>query len=147
MQIKIFSIPIPGGEAINEEMNKLLRSKKVLQTESELVNTENGTFWCFCIKYLDDVSGTFRKTKVDYREVLDDECFQRFSDMRKIRKALAQKEGIPAYAIFTDEELAGLAKLKTRTTATMKTVPGIGEKKIEKYGDYFSATIPNPVSR
>jgi len=53
MQIKIFSIPIPGGEALNEEMNLFLRSKKVLHVDSRLVNHAQGAFWCFCIKYLD----------------------------------------------------------------------------------------------
>ena len=136
MQIKIFNIPIPGGEEINEEMNKFLRSKKVLQTESQLVNNASGAFWCFCIKYLDEAPQGTRK-KVDYQQVLDQESFQRFTAMRKVRKQLAQDEGIPAYAIFTDEELAGLAQLEALTPATMRSVKGIGEKKIEKYGNHF----------
>jgi superfamily II DNA helicase RecQ len=136
MQIKIFNIPIPGGEEINEEMNTFLRSKKVLQTENHLVSNDNGNFWCFCIKYLNEAPQGKRQ-KVDYMEVLDKETFQRFADMRKIRKQLAQEEGIPAYAIFTDEELAGLAKLEALTPAAMRSVKGIGEKKIEKYGRHF----------
>jgi hypothetical protein len=31
MQIKIMTVPIVGGEAANEELNLLSRSKKVLQ--------------------------------------------------------------------------------------------------------------------
>ncbi|MFQ5447469.1 MAG: HRDC domain-containing protein, partial [Saprospiraceae bacterium] len=128
--------PIPGGEDMNDEMNKFLRSKKVLQTENHLVSNGNETFWCFCIKYLDEAPQGKRQ-KVDYRQVLDEESFQRFAHMRQIRKQLAQEEGIPAYAIFTDEELAGLAQLEVRTPATMRSVKGIGEKKVEKYGEHF----------
>ncbi|NUQ25707.1 MAG: HRDC domain-containing protein [Saprospiraceae bacterium] len=138
MQIKLFTIPIYGGEAITEEMNAFLRSKKVLQTEQQLVSNERGACWCFFIKYIDDHAATDSgKKKVDYREVLDEATFQRFSKLREIRKSLATQEGLPAYAIFTDEELAELAKLEVINAATMKSIKGIGEKKVERYGSQF----------
>jgi hypothetical protein len=49
MQIKIYTIPIPGGEALTEDMNVFLRSKKILQMENELVSTPQGAHWCFCM--------------------------------------------------------------------------------------------------
>jgi superfamily II DNA helicase RecQ len=57
-----------------------------------------------------------------------------FSRLREIRKALATDDGVPAYAIFTDEELAGISRLPELTESGMKTVPGIGEKKVARYG-------------
>lgn len=141
MQIKIFNIPIPASEAMTEEMNVFLRSKRILQTESHIVNNGQGSFWSFCIKYLDhSSSSTVNKTKrkkIDYKEVLDEISFQRFARMREIRKELAKEEGIPAYAIFTDEELAGLAKIENLTPQAMQSVKGIGEKKVAKYSSYF----------
>ena len=44
MQIKIFTIPIMGGEKLLEEMNVFLRSKKVLQVEQHLVQEVGGLF-------------------------------------------------------------------------------------------------------
>lgn len=35
-------IPIPGGEAINDDLNALLRSKKVLEVESQVVSSAHG---------------------------------------------------------------------------------------------------------
>ena len=140
MQIKIFNIPIPGGEAMTEEMNIFLRSSRVLQTESHIVNNGQGSFWSFCIKYLaasSSTGGSTKRKKVDYKEVLDEISFQRFARMREIRKVLAKDEGIPAYAIFTDEELAGLAKIENLTPAEMQTVKGIGDKKVAKYSSHF----------
>ncbi len=136
MQIRIFSIPIPGGEKLNDEMNQFLRSKRVLQVGNQLVTNENGTFWCFCIKYLEDAVKSKRQ-KVDYRSVLDKESFNRFSKMREIRKKLAQEDGIPAYAVFTDEELAELAAKVRLDKRSMLEIRGIGQKKIEKYGPHF----------
>lgn len=53
MQIKIFTIPIMGGEKLTEDLNAFLRSRKILQTESQLVQDGQGAFWCFCIKYIE----------------------------------------------------------------------------------------------
>lgn len=138
MQIKLFTIPLLGGGALNEDLNVFLRSKKILHIEHHLVNNEQGNFWCFCIKYIEDktISDTV-KTKIDYKEVLDATSFERFSNMRAIRKEISQKEAIPAYAIFTDEELASIAKIENLDAVSMQKIKGIGEKKIEKYGQYF----------
>jgi len=139
MQIKIFTIPIMGGEALTEEMNSFLRSKRVLQVEQQLAGQGQGTAWCFCIRYVEDNS-PFRgaKEKVDYREVLDPESFERFSTFRKIRKEIADDEGVPAFAVFADSELAEMAKIPDLSATSMKAVRGIGEKKIEKYGRFFT---------
>ncbi|MBL7792550.1 MAG: HRDC domain-containing protein [Saprospiraceae bacterium] len=138
MQIKLFTIPIYGGEAITEDMNAFLRSKKVLQTEQHLVSNERGACWCFFIKYIDDLAATDTgKKKVDYKEILDEATFKQFSKLREIRKSLATQEALPAYAIFTDEELAALAKLEVINAATMISIKGIGEKKVERYGSHF----------
>ena len=74
---------------------------------------------------------------MDYKTVLDENTFLKFSILREIRKKIALDEGIPAFAIFTDEELAGLAKLPEITPKSMGSIKGIGEKKIEKYAKFF----------
>ena len=138
MQVKIFTIPIPGGEALTEDMNVFLRAKKVLEVTDHLVSTKRSAHWCFCIKYLDDVTASDLRPRVDYRTQLDEASFQRFSRMRVLRKQLAKDEGIPAYAIFSDEELSELAKIEILTPASMRSVKGVGEKKVEKYGTIFT---------
>lgn len=139
MQLKIFTIPIIGGESQNEEMNVFLRSKKILETEKVFHSTTTGACWSFCVTYLDETLALAdkEKVKIDYRQTLDEATFKRFSRMREIRKQLAQEEGLPAYAIFLDDELALLAKLDELTAVKMKTIKGIGEKKVEKYAQHF----------
>lgn len=139
MQIKIFSIPVVGGEDVNEALNLFLRSKKILQTEAHIVNNNGSAFWSFCVKYLEDIVGASasertERTKIDYRDVLDEATFKRFSKLREIRKQLAQDDAVPAYAVFTDEELSNIAKLPELSLSKMKTIKGIGDKKVEKYG-------------
>ena len=137
MQIRIFSIPIPSSETESQELNKFLRSNKILKVESELVQAGKEAFWSFCVRYLEETAKVKKEKKVDYKEVLDTDTFARFSELREIRKRIASEEGIPAYAVFYNEELAKLAKYDHLTLARMKEVKGIGEKKIEKYGKHF----------
>lgn len=139
MQIKIFTIPIMGGEMLADEMNVFLRSKKVLQVKEHLVNHDSeGVFWCYSVRYVDDVAAAEReKVKVDYREVLDEASFRRFSALREIRKRVAQDDAVPAYAVFTDTELAELSKVETLTDKTIRQLKGVGEKRVEKYAHHF----------
>jgi superfamily II DNA helicase RecQ len=139
MQIKLFTIPISDNGAMLDEMNRFLRSKKVLEVQSELISNTNGASWCFCIRYLESqfTPTTKVRKKIDYKHVLDDATFQKFSKLREIRKKVAAEEGIPAFAVFTDEELAGMAKLEVITPKSMLSIKGIGDKKVERYAEHF----------
>jgi superfamily II DNA helicase RecQ len=146
MQIKIFTIPAMDAQGMTEEMNAFLRGVRVLEIKKELVRLDDGTFWSFCITYLpvnpfprENVvgGGVNRKEKVDYKQILPEDVFVRFERMRRIRKQLADAEAIPAYAVFTDSELAEIAKSDSLTTSSLKSVPGVGTKKVEKYGADF----------
>lgn len=143
MQLKFFTIPILGGEAMANELNVFLRSQKVLECEKHFSVVGQQAFWVVCVSYLaQSDSPTFtanyeKAAKIDYRQVLDEASFQRFAKLRDIRKAVSTEEAVPAYAIFTDEELAGLAKIEPLTAAKMLTVKGIGEKKVARYAPFF----------
>lgn len=88
-----------------------------------------------------------KKARVDYREVLDESTFKRFSQLRQIRKKVAQEDGVPAYAVFTDEELAALARVPKLTAEAMQSVKGIGEKKLARYGRFFVEDCSQPVAK
>ena len=53
MQIKVSSVPVVGGEAENDELNAFLRGNKILQVEQQLVSGAEGTYWSFCIRYIE----------------------------------------------------------------------------------------------
>ncbi len=140
MQIKLFTIPIGDNGTAVEEINRFLRGNKILEVQNQLISNEHGAYWCFCVRYIERTfipgSGT-SKEKIDYKQILDEATFQKFSKLREIRKKVAADEGLPAYAVFTDEELAGLAKLETITEKTMLSVKGIGDKKVERFAKHF----------
>ena len=139
MQIKLFTIPVGDSGAALDAMNRFLRGNKILEVQNQLISNENGAYWCFCVRYIEKAFALARevKAKVDYKHVLDEATFQKFSRLREIRKKVAADEGLPAFAIFTDEELAGLAKLDVITPKTMLSIKGIGDKKVERFAKHF----------
>lgn len=138
MQIKIFSIPLIDSIEPQIELNQFLRSHRVVEVRKELGVQNCNHYWTFCITYLDDAKVLkVGATKIDYKQVLDASAFERFSQMRKIRKGLAQNDAVPAFAIFTDAELAEFSKHEQLTLSIMRSVDGVGEKKLEKYGKFF----------
>jgi len=137
MQVKLFFIGIAGFEQGNDEVNKFLRSKKVVNIESHFVSHDKYCGWAFTVQYLDTTQNTITaspKEKIDYKNVLDEATFEKFSKLREIRKQLSEEEAVPAYAVFTNEELAEIAKLEELTEKNMLKIQGIGEKKVERYG-------------
>lgn len=71
-------------------------------------------------------------------EGVDRELFDR---LRSIRRELAEERGVPAYVIFGDQTLRGLAKHKPQTLGEMLEVKGVGQRKLEDFGAQFLAAI------
>ena len=64
-----------------------------------------------------------------------------FARLRERRKELAAKEGLPAFAVCTDEQLAAMAKLERPDRAALKRIEGFGEGKAEKYAEALLAVM------
>jgi superfamily II DNA helicase RecQ len=117
-------------------MNGFLQSHKVLKVEQHFYPTSSGAAWCFCVSYipsLAQVPAIQRKT--DYKEILSEAEFNIFSRLRSIRKEISAKDSVPAYAVFTDAELADMSRLEAISIVNVKKIPGIAEKRMEKYGN------------
>jgi len=135
MNIKTFTISIFDDGSMQEELNRFLSGNKIIDITQEMVQLNNGAYWCFCVKYLNRAVSrqSNSKTRVDYREKLDDVTFKKFSKLREIRKQIAATDAVPVYMVFTDEELAAIAKMPVIIPKDMLKIKGIGEKKVEKY--------------
>lgn len=141
MQYRFFTIQAFDSEAATEDLNRFIRTHRVLEVQQEFVSAQNGGYWYFSIKYIHGDNPTFyqdKKEKTDYRKLLDKDTFDVFEKLREYRKKIAEDDAVPAYAVFTDAELSEIAKLKEITEKQIKKINGIGEKKTEKYGNLLS---------
>lgn len=116
MQIKLFTIAASDSGEQLQTFNAFLANHKVLEVEQKFFQNEKGAYWCFCVRYLEGLqpqkqAQTGFKQKVDYKEILNEQEFAVFSLLRQGRKQIAAEDAVPAYAVFTDEELAAIVKL------------------------------------
>ncbi len=64
----------------------------------------------------------------------EEDLFQR---LRVLRKELADRQGVPAYIVFSDKVLREMATRRPATPSEMLGVPGVGPTKLERYGKAF----------
>jgi ATP-dependent DNA helicase RecQ len=64
-----------------------------------------------------------------------------FDALRACRRELAKAQGVPPYVIFHDSTLRDMAALKPRNRSEMGQVSGVGERKLDAYGDAFLDAI------
>jgi superfamily II DNA helicase RecQ len=152
MQLKLFMLPVKNFTAAEGEMNAFLRSHRVLTVKKEFVGDGDNSFWTFCVEYLESAPGATGgnslsgRPKVDYKEVLKPEEFEVFSRLREWRKGVAEKEGVPVYVVFSNEQLAQAVQKKVSSKAALKEIEGVGDSRVEKYGAaVLERLVFNPV--
>ena len=64
-----------------------------------------------------------------------------FDALRACRRELAQEAGVPPYVIFHDSTLREMAEQRPSTLRELSRVSGLGQKKLDAYGDAFLAAI------
>ncbi len=138
MKIKVLSISILDPKPGEEELNHFIASHQIVSIDKEFARFEQNAFWSFSINYLEEQqSSSTKRSQVDYKEVLNDEDFSRYAQVRELRNSLAKKEGRPAYSIFTNEQLAKLVTDRVTTKVAMAAISGIGDSRITRYADQF----------
>lgn len=61
--------------------------------------------------------------------------------LKELRTEIARKKGVPAYLIFSDATLADMCRKMPATNDEFLTVNGVGNNKLEKYGERFMSVI------
>ncbi|MEK7677766.1 MAG: HRDC domain-containing protein [Verrucomicrobiota bacterium] len=144
-------IPARHGQSAQAELNAALHSLRVVSVEKHFCPHPPDPGWAVCVEYVDSVSGTATtrpsgaKT-VDYREVLDPETFAVFAALRELRKKIAAEEGVPIYAIMTNEQLAAVAQRRCQSLSDLESLEGLGPARARKHGPRFLETVRQSVA-
>ena len=64
-----------------------------------------------------------------------------FDRLKKLRASIAFRQSVPAYIVFTDATLREMAAVVPQTEEELMDISGIGQRKLEKYGDTFLSAI------
>ncbi|HQG71029.1 MAG TPA: DNA helicase RecQ [Rhodoglobus sp.] len=79
-----------------------------------------------------------RPSKAAKRAIAADlpgEALPLFERLRSWRAEQAREQGVPAYIVFGDATLRGIAVTRPATLAELGGISGVGEKKLEQYGE------------
>ncbi|MBL8329845.1 MAG: HRDC domain-containing protein [Rubrivivax sp.] len=118
MHIKTFFIPVPHPGAAEDELNAYLSSNRISQVEKVFVQQNGALGWSIVCTGVPLSPATaaaqsgaaVRKNAVDYKDLLQPAEFSVFDRLRRLRKELSQAEGLPPYAVFSNEQLAAIVR-------------------------------------
>ena len=77
-----------------------------------------------------------RKTKID-RESWEGVDKPLFESLRRLRRQIADERGVPPYLLFSDATLRDMTRVRPGSPATLLTIRGIGERKVQDLGQRF----------
>jgi superfamily II DNA helicase RecQ len=148
MPFRIFLVPVHYGDAATEELNAFIASHRVVHVERRWIEQGNQSAWAFCIEYVltsptlhTNPRSQISRNRIDYKTILSPDEFTIFSLLRELRKELSQQEGVPVFALFSNEQLAQMVQRRCTSKADLLGIEGIGEAKVGKYFDKLLVTL------
>jgi len=82
-----------------------------------------------------------RKTKQRATSAAADVHDPIFERLRVWRAAVAKEHGLPAFVVFHDGTLRAIAQMRPKSLDELRTISGIGEKKLASYGEGLLALL------
>ena len=149
MPLKFFHIASRDSASMEAELNAFISRHRIVTIDRRFVEAGADSFWALCVDFLHGEPGSGAThgapgrsdRKVDYKEVLTPEQFEVFAKLRELRKQIADKDAVPVYAVFTNEQLAAMVQTQADSKTKLKAIDGVGEARIEKYGEAFLALL------
>lgn len=83
-------------------------------------------------------AGTTKRARLAGQGPYDEGLFE---ELRQLRKRLADEEGKPPYIVFGDASLVQMSREKPSTEQDLLNISGVGQHKLEKYGQEFLDAI------
>jgi superfamily II DNA helicase RecQ len=143
MRFQFFTIPAKWPEESQKLLNAFCAQHRLMTVEKHFVVMGTESYWSLCVTYIEGSAQTIaqlagnRRDRVDYKEVLGEQDFAVYAQLRDLRKSLSEQEGVPAYALFTNEQLAEMVTRKVRSETELAQIEGVGKARLEKYGKIF----------
>lgn len=144
MRFEYFTIPVQNPATASQELNRFLANHRILKVRQHLIEEGENSFWAVCVSYLLGEGGAAapaKRSTIDYREVLSEVDFALFAKLRELRKELSQRDNVPAYTLFTNEQLAAMVTSRVTSLKALEEIDGVGASRAEKYGQAFLQVI------
>ena len=145
MQVEFFSIPVLDPANATAALNRFLATHPQARVEKQLIDVGLDSIWSVSVTVPSPgVDSPPAETlhparpgnpkKVDYRAILTPHQWERYRLLREFRKQVTTRDGLPAYAMALNEQLAEIVTRCPVSLAELTQVSGFGQARVEKYG-------------
>lgn len=153
MTMHFFAIPALTPQLAQDEFNRFCQAHRVVGIERQFVGDGANAYWALCVTVAaadtalpDALKAQDSRAKsntsggrVDYKEILSEQDFALFAALRNWRKSVAEAEGVPVYAVFTNEQLAEMVRRRVDSLNALGTIDGVGPSRVQRYGQTLLA--------
>jgi len=143
VRFRFFLVSVHSAEDATTALNQFLAGHRILAIDRQFVADGANSAWASCVSFDDSNadatprSAIGKRGKVDFKDTLSPPEFAVFARLRALRKERADAEGVPAYALFTNDQLAEMVQRRVTSAAALREISGVGEARVEKYGEAF----------
>lgn len=95
------------------------------------------------IQVLKGQEAVYRKEPKKVQQLSDEETDTLFEVLRELRTDLASEAGVPPYVVFSDSTLKEMSRIRPSSRMEMLQIKGVGQSKLDKYGEAFLSRIKN----
>ncbi|EGP5178579.1 DNA helicase RecQ [Enterococcus faecium] len=95
------------------------------------------------IQVLKGQESVYRKEPKKVQQLSDEETDTLFEVLRELRTVLASEAGVPPYVVFSDSTLKEMSRIRPSSRLEMLQIKGVGQSKLDKYGEAFLSRIKN----
>ena len=95
------------------------------------------------IQVLKGQEPVYRKEPKKVQQLSDEETDTLFEVLRELRTDLASEAGVPPYVVFSDSTLKEMSRIRPSSRLEMLQIKGVGQSKLDKYGEAFLSRIKN----
>lgn len=152
MLVKIISLTFDSarGNFDDAPLRDFLKDKEVVSIADHFFIRNEIPYLTLVIKYFPyraeaetELSPQGRRDE-SWREDLSESDMGVFNLLREWRGKRSRQDGLPPYILFTNKQLAQIAKGRPETLAALEKIDGVGRGKIDKYGkEVLEITLPH----
>ena len=146
MKLKVFTLRLDPdtGEFDEGELRTFVEAHEVLAVQEHMLAVEGRPAWAILVSFRDRAKpGVARPPSMERDAALEVPEADRglFEVLRRWRNERAKRDGRPTYIVFTNRQLADIARVQPKTLAALHEVNGVGESKLREYGPDVLALI------
>ncbi|MBB6305810.1 DNA helicase RecQ [Xanthobacter tagetidis] len=126
MGLLVVDVEGHGALGLSEKCRPVLRGEEKVELKAEARARPART------------GGGERAPRAQLSDPEDEALFLR---LKALRLEIARAQGVPPYVIFHDTTLMEVARVRPRSIAAFGDISGVGEAKLERYGNAFLAVV------